>query len=123
MMDDLELASLAHAVGKSLLRQKACMCTAESCTGGWIAKVCTDIPGGNALKFYSSVRMDIRRIGAVKKGEEIIGNQTRVKVVKNKMAPPFRQTEFEILYGEGISRLGEVIDLGVARDLIKKSGA
>ena len=79
--------------------------------------------GGNALKFYSSVRLDIRRIGAIKKGEEVIGNQTRVKVVKNKMAPPFKQTEFEILYGEGISRLGEVIDLGVAQDLIKKSGA
>ena len=79
--------------------------------------------GGNALKFYASVRLDIRRIGAIKKGEEVIGNQTRVKVVKNKMAPPFKQTEFEILYGEGISRLGEVIDLGVAQELIKKSGA
>ncbi|MGB1110838.1 MAG: recombinase RecA [Gammaproteobacteria bacterium] len=79
--------------------------------------------GGNALKFYSSVRLDIRRIGAIKKGDEVIGNQTRVKVVKNKMAPPFKQAEFEILYGEGISRLGEVIDLGVQENLVQKSGA
>ena len=79
--------------------------------------------GGNALKFYSSVRMDIRRIGAVKRGDEIVGNETRVKVVKNKMAPPFRQTEFEILYGEGTSREGEVIDLGVANGLVDKAGA
>ena len=79
--------------------------------------------GGNALKFYSSVRMDIRRIGSVKKGDEVIGNQTRVKVVKNKMAPPFRQAEFEILYNEGVSRLGEVIDLGVANNIIDKSGS
>ncbi len=79
--------------------------------------------GGNALKFYSSVRLDIRRIGAIKKGEEVIGNQTRVKVVKNKMAPPFRQAEFEILYGEGVSRLGEIIDLGVAHNIVDKSGA
>jgi len=79
--------------------------------------------GGNALKFYSSVRLDIRRIGAIKRGDEIIGNETRVKVVKNKMAPPFRQTEFEILYGEGSSREGELIDLGVQHDLVDKSGA
>lgn len=79
--------------------------------------------GGNALKFYSSVRMDIRRIGAVKRGDEIIGNETRVKVVKNKMAPPFRQTEFEILYGEGTSKEGELIELGVANGLIDKAGA
>jgi len=79
--------------------------------------------GGNALKFYSSVRLDIRRIGAVKRGDEIVGNETRVKVVKNKMAPPFRQTEFEILYGEGTSREGELIDLGVANGLVEKSGA
>jgi len=79
--------------------------------------------GGNALKFYSSVRLDIRRIGAIKKGDEIIGNQTRVKVVKNKMAPPFKQAEFEILYGEGISRLGEIIEMGVKEGLIDKAGA
>jgi recombination protein RecA len=79
--------------------------------------------GGNALKFYSSVRLDIRRIGAIKKGDEVIGNQTRVKVVKNKMAPPFKQAEFEILYGKGISKLGELIDLGVANGLVEKAGA
>ena len=79
--------------------------------------------GGNALKFYASVRLDIRRIGAIKKGEEVIGNETRVKVVKNKLAPPFKQAEFEILYGEGASRLGEIIDLGVKINLVEKSGA
>lgn len=79
--------------------------------------------GGNALKFYASVRLDIRRIGSVKDGEEILGSETRVKVIKNKMAPPFRQTEFQIMYGEGINRLGEIIDLGVDIDVIKKSGA
>ncbi len=79
--------------------------------------------GGNALKFYASVRLDIRRIGSIKKGDEVIGNETRVKVVKNKLAPPFKQAEFEILYGEGASRLGEVIDLGVKIGLIDKSGA
>jgi recombination protein RecA len=79
--------------------------------------------GGNALKFYASVRLDIRRIGALKKGDEVVGNQTRVKVVKNKLAPPFRQAEFEILYGEGISREGELIELGVKHDIVDKSGA
>jgi len=79
--------------------------------------------GGNALKFYSSVRLDIRRIGAIKKGDEVVGNETRVKVVKNKVAPPFRKAEFEILYGEGISREGELIDLGVQNGLVDKAGA
>ena len=79
--------------------------------------------GGNALKFYSSVRLDIRRIGAIKKGDEVIGNQTRVKVVKNKVSPPFKQAEFEILYGEGISRMGEVIDLGVLHGIVDKAGS
>jgi len=79
--------------------------------------------GGNALKFYASVRLDIRRIGAVKRGDEVIGSETRVKVVKNKVAPPFRQAEFEILYGEGSSREGELIELGVAHNLVDKSGA
>jgi len=79
--------------------------------------------GGNALKFYSSVRLDIRRIGAIKKGDEVVGNQTRVKVVKNKVAPPFKNTEFEILYGEGISRQGEIIDMGVQEGFIDKAGA
>ncbi len=79
--------------------------------------------GGNALKFYASVRLDIRRIGAIKKGDEILGNETRVKVVKNKVAPPFKKAEFEILYGEGISRLGEIIDMGVEHDLVDKAGS
>ena len=79
--------------------------------------------GGNALKFYSSVRLDIRRIGAIKKGDEVIGNETRVKVVKNKVAPPFKQAEFDILYGEGISRYGEIIDIGTELNVLEKSGA
>ena len=79
--------------------------------------------GGNALKFYASVRLDIRRIGAIKRGDEVVGNETRVKVVKNKVAPPFKKVEFDILYGEGISREGELIDLGVQHSLVDKSGA
>ncbi|HED38804.1 MAG TPA: recombinase RecA [Chromatiales bacterium] len=79
--------------------------------------------GGNALKFYASVRLDIRRIGAIKKGDEVVGNETRVKVVKNKVAPPFKQVEFEILYGEGVSREGEIISLGVKEGLVDKAGA
>ncbi|GAC1622226.1 MAG: recombinase RecA [Nevskia sp.] len=79
--------------------------------------------GGNALKFYASVRLDIRRTGAIKKGEEVVGNETRVKVVKNKMAPPFREAHFEILYNEGISKLGELIDLGAEHGFVEKSGA
>jgi recombination protein RecA len=79
--------------------------------------------GGNALKFYASVRMEIRRIGAIKDREEVTGNHTRVKVVKNKMAPPFREVEFDIMYGEGISKLGELIDLGVKANIVEKSGA
>jgi recombination protein RecA len=79
--------------------------------------------GGNALKFYASVRLDIRRIGAIKRGDEVVGNETRVKVVKNKVAPPFKQCEFEILYGEGSSREGELIDLGVKLGFVNKAGA
>ena len=79
--------------------------------------------GGNALKFYASVRLDIRRIGAIKDRDEVVGNQTRVKVVKNKLAPPFKQVEFDIMYGEGISKTGELVDLGVKAGIVEKSGA
>jgi recombination protein RecA len=79
--------------------------------------------GGNALKFYASLRLEIRRIGQIKERDEVVGNQTRVKVVKNKLAPPFRQVEFDIIYGEGISKVGELIDLGVKAGVVEKSGA
>jgi recombination protein RecA len=79
--------------------------------------------GGNALKFYASIRLEIRRIGQIKDRDEVVGNQTRVKVVKNKLAPPFRQVEFDIMYGEGISKVGELIDLGVKAGVVEKSGA
>jgi recombination protein RecA len=79
--------------------------------------------GGHALKFYASVRLDIRRIGAIKERDEVVGNQTRVKVVKNKLAPPFKQVEFDIMYGEGVSKNGELIDLGVKAGVVEKSGA
>jgi recombination protein RecA len=79
--------------------------------------------GGNALKFYASVRLDIRRIGAIKEKEDVVGNQTRVKVVKNKLAPPFKVVEFDIMYGEGVSKLGELIDLGIKAGLVEKSGS
>jgi recombination protein RecA len=79
--------------------------------------------GGNALKFYASVRLDIRRIGQIKERDEVVGNQTRVKVVKNKVAPPFKQVEFDIMYGEGVSKTGELVDLGVKANIIEKSGA